>query len=274
MRILVIEDDKELQREIESMLKKKIDSICDSITLGSEALEMTSVYNYSLIILDLSLPDISGLQIIKQLRAWKVNTPILVITSNPLLQMRLSVLENGADDCLLKPFSNDELYMRIMAIIRRADGHSTSVITVGQLTINFKERLAYAANQRIELTTREYQIIESLAIKKNCTVSKEMLSNNSYIGFTVPDPKIFDVYVCKIRKKIAAILGPKGKKYIETVWGRGVILRDPDAITNMTFKREDDSLDAKSFEEKAASSENTAKNNEQTQNAFTNAIAA
>jgi two-component system cell cycle response regulator CtrA len=188
---------------------------------------MVSVYNYNLIILDIALPDVNGLQIIKQLRNWHINTPVLVISADTSLQMKISALDSGSDDFMVKPFVGDDLCSRVHAIIRRTEGHSSSIITVGQLTINLKERLAYAANERLPLTTREYQILESLAIKKNCTVSKDMLSNNSYVGLSVPDNKIFDVYICKIRNKLARILGPIGKEYIQTIWGRGLILRSP-----------------------------------------------
>jgi two-component system cell cycle response regulator CtrA len=130
----------------------------------------------------------------------------------------------GADDYITKPFNKDELVARINAIVRRAKGHSQSVIQTGKLTVNLDAKSVEVEGGRLHLTGKEYAMLELLSLRKGTTLTKEMFLNHLYGGMDEPELKIIDVFICKLRKKIASATG--GDNYIETVWGRGYVLRD------------------------------------------------
>ncbi|MGH7008452.1 MAG: response regulator transcription factor, partial [Stellaceae bacterium] len=139
----------------------------------------------------------------------------------------------GADDFLCKPFDRRELIARIQAIVRRAKGHSESTIRTGKLNVNLDSRTVEADGAPLHLTGKEYGILELLSLRKGTTLTKEMFLNHLYGGMDEPELKIIDVFVCKLRKKLAA--ATSGANYIETVWGRGYVLRDPpdaEAVAN------------------------------------------
>ncbi|MFM2128597.1 MAG: hypothetical protein RL477_143, partial [Pseudomonadota bacterium] len=131
----------------------------------------------------------------------------------------------GADDYLTKPFDKSELIARIHAIIRRSKGHSESIIRTGKLVVNLDTRTVEVDGQPLHLTGKEYGILELLSLRKGTTLTKEMFLNHLYGGMDEPELKIIDVFICKLRKKLAN--GTGGENYIETVWGRGYVLRDP-----------------------------------------------
>jgi two-component system, cell cycle response regulator CtrA len=127
---------------------------------------------------------------------------------------------------MTKPFHKDELVARIQAVVRRSKGHSQSVITTGKLTVNLDAKTVEVDGSRVHLTGKEYQMLELLSLRKGTTLTKEMFLNHLYGGMDEPELKIIDVFICKLRKKLAA--ATNGDNYIETVWGRGYVLRDPD----------------------------------------------
>ena len=131
----------------------------------------------------------------------------------------------GADDYLTKPFHREELVARIHAIIRRSKGHSQSVIKTGRVAVNLDAKTVDVEGKAVHLTGKEYQMLELLSLRKGTTLTKEMFLNHLYGGMDEPELKIIDVFICKLRKKLAEATG--GDNYIETVWGRGYVLRDP-----------------------------------------------
>jgi two-component system cell cycle response regulator CtrA len=224
MRVLLIEDDGATAQSIELMLKSDGFNVYTT-DLGEEGVDLGKVYDYDIILLDLNLPDMTGFDVLKQLRVAKVNTPILILTGQGDIETKVRGLGFGADDYMTKPFHKDELVARIHAIVRRSKGHSQSVITTGDLVVNLDAKTVEVSGQRVHLTGKEYQMLELLSLRKGTTLTKEMFLNHLYGGMDEPELKIIDVFICKLRKKLAA--ATNGQHYIETVWGRGYVLRDP-----------------------------------------------
>jgi two-component system cell cycle response regulator CtrA len=228
MRVLLIEDDSATAASIEMMLRSE-GFICDTTDLGEDGLEIGKLYDYDIIVLDLMLPDLDGYEVLRRLRAARVRTPILILSGLAELDHKLKALGFGADDFLTKPFDRRELVARIQAIVRRAKGHSESLIRTGKLTVNLDSRTVDVEGHPVNLTGKEYGILELLSLRKGTTLTKEMFLNHLYGGMDEPELKIIDVFVCKLRKKLGQATG--GDNYIDTVWGRGYVLRDPPADT-------------------------------------------
>ena len=226
MRVLLIEDDSATAASIDMMLKSE-GFICDTTDLGEDGLEIGKLYDYDIIVLDLMLPDIDGYEVLRRLRAARVRTPILILSGLNELDNKIKGLGFGADDFLCKPFDRRQLIARIQAIVRRAKGHSESVIRTGKLTVNLDSRTVEVEGHPLHLTGKEYGILELLSLRKGTTLTKEMFLNHLYGGMDEPELKIIDVFVCKLRKKLS--VATAGENYIETVWGRGYVLRDPPA---------------------------------------------
>jgi two-component system, cell cycle response regulator CtrA len=227
MRVLLVEDDAATAAGITLMLKKE-GFVCDKTDLGEDGLEIGKLYDYDIIILDLMLPDIDGYEVLRRLRAARVHTPILILSGLAELDHKLKGLGFGADDFLTKPFDRRELLARIQAIVRRSKGHAASEIRTGKLVVNLDSRMVTAEERPLHLTAKEYGILELLSLRKGITLTKEMFLNHLYGGMDEPDLKIIDVFICKLRKKLAQATG--GDHYIETVWGRGYVLRDPTEV--------------------------------------------
>ncbi|HEV7873913.1 MAG TPA: response regulator transcription factor [Enterovirga sp.] len=225
MRVLLIEDDASVARSIELMLKSENFGVY-ATDLGEEGIDLGKVYDYDIILLDLNLPDMSGYEVLRSLRVAKVRTPILILSGLASIEEKVKGLGFGADDYLTKPFHKDELIARIHAIVRRSAGHAESVIEIADLCVNLDAKNATVAGQRVHLTGKEYQILELLALRKGTTLTKEMFLNHLYGGMDEPELKIIDVFICKLRKKLANASG--GNDYIETVWGRGYAIREPE----------------------------------------------
>lgn len=224
MRVLLIEDDPSTSKSIELMLSAEGFNIY-STDLGEEGVDLGKLYDYDIILLDLNLPDMHGYDVLKTLRMSKVTTPILILSGMVELENKVKGLGYGADDYLTKPFYKEELVARIQAIIRRSKGHAESIIRTGLLAVNLDKKTVEIDGQRVHLTGKEYAMLELLSLRKTTTLTKEMFLNHLYGGMDEPELKIIDVFICKLRKKLASI---SGENYIETVWGRGYVLRDPE----------------------------------------------
>ncbi|MDG1282301.1 MAG: response regulator transcription factor [Pseudorhodobacter sp.] len=224
MRILLVEDDPTTSRSIELMLTHANLNVF-ATDLGEEGIDLAKLYDYDLILLDLNLPDMSGHEVLRQLRLSRVDTPILILSGSDDTESKLKGFGFGADDYLTKPFHREELVARILAIIRRSKGHSQSVIQTGHVCVNLDAKTVDVGGKAVHLTGKEYQMLELLSLRKGTTLTKEMFLNHLYGGMDEPELKIIDVFICKLRKKLAEATG--GANYIETVWGRGYVLRDP-----------------------------------------------
>ncbi len=224
MRVLLIEDDSNTAQSIELMLKSESFNVYTT-DLGEDGVDLGKVYDYDIILLDLNLPDISGFEVLRALRVSKVKTPILILSGLAGIKDKVSGLGYGADDYMTKPFHKDELVARIHAIVRRSKGHAQSMIQIGDLVVNLDSKTVEVDGAHVHLTGKEYHMLELLSLRKGTTLTKEMFLNHLYGGMDEPGSKIIDVFMCKLRKKLAN--ASDGKDYIETAWGRGYVLREP-----------------------------------------------
>src|SRR6058998_1067962 len=224
MRVLLIEDEPTTAKAIELMLTTEGFNVY-STDLGEEGLDLGKLYDYDIILLDLNLPDMHGYDVLKKLRVAKVQTPVLILSGISEMDSKVRALGFGADDYVTKPFHRDELIARIHAIVRRSKGHAQSVIQTGDLVVNLDTKTVELNGAQVHLTGKEYQMLELLSLRKGTTLTKEMFLNHLYGGMDEPEIKIIDVFMCKLRKRLAN--ASNGKDYIETVWGRGYVLREP-----------------------------------------------
>ncbi len=225
MRVLLVEDDPATAQSIEMVLKSE-GMVVDSTDLGEDGLEIGKLYDYDIIVLDLMLPDINGLEVLRRLRNSRIETPVLILSGLGESENKVRGLGVGADDYLTKPFDKKELLARIQAIVRRSKGHAQSIIRTGRLSVNLDVHTVEVDGQTIHLTGKEYGILELLSLRKGTTLTKEMFLNPLYGGMDEPELKIIDVFICKLRKKLTT--ATCGENYIETIWGRGYVLRDPE----------------------------------------------
>jgi two-component system cell cycle response regulator CtrA len=222
MRTLLIEDDDGSRRAIELMLTSAGFNV-DSAATGEDGLALASVYPFQSIVLDMNLGDISGLEVLRRLRRNGHDTPVLILSGRSDVSGKVEALTAGADDYLCKPCHVDELTARMKALVRRAAGQARSVIELDDLTLDMTGRTVHVGESRVQLTSKEYQLLELLALRKDRPVARDALLTALYDGNDEPGGKIIDVFVCKVRQKLSAASG--GRRFIDTVWGGGYVLR-------------------------------------------------
>ncbi len=231
MRVLLVEDDPTTSKSIEMMLTHANLNVY-STDMGEEGVDLAKLYDYDLILLDLNLPDMTGHEVLRQIRLARITTPILILSGLDDTDSKIRGFGFGADDYLTKPFHREELVARIHAIIRRSKGHSQSVISTGRIDVNLDTKTVEVEGKTVHLTGKEYQMLELLSLRKGTTLTKEMFLNHLYGGMDEPELKIIDVFICKLLKKLCEAKGEDMN--IETVWGRGYVLKDPISGVNQT----------------------------------------
>jgi two-component system cell cycle response regulator CtrA len=223
MNVLIVEDDPIISKSLSMALSDEghFSDICGT---AEDGLIAATDNSYDAIILDINLPDSDGIRLSKTLRCDKIDTPVLIVSGRTFTTDKVVALRSGADGYLTKPFDRQELVANLTAIVRRHNGHSDSVISTGPIAINLSTRTVSVAGEKVDLTGKEVQILELLALRKGATISKTQLINHLYNGRDEPELKIIDVFVCKLRKKLADHVN--GKNFIHTIWGQGYALRD------------------------------------------------
>ena len=229
MRVLLVEDDLTAARGIAMMLKSG-GIIVDTTDTGEEALELLRHYDYDVVVLDLMLPDMEGYEVVRRMRAARQETPVLILSGLSRPAAKVKGFAVGADDFITKPFDKAELVARMQAIVRRSKGYSQPTLRVGKLQLNLDSREVLVAGIPVHLTGKEYSILELLVLRKGMVLTKEAFLNHLYGGMDEPEMKIIDVFICKLRKKLAQ--AGEGS-LIGTVWGRGYMMRDP--VTDGSF---------------------------------------
>jgi two-component system cell cycle response regulator CtrA len=209
---------------------KSINAVVDQTDTGEEAIELARHYDYDIVILDLMLPDMEGYEVVRRLRAARVEIPVLILSGLSRPQAKVKGLSMGADDFITKPFDKAELLARIQAIVRRSKGFSHPSIVVGPVRLTLDSREVTVGERQVHLTGKEYAILELLMLRKGVVLTKEMFLNHLYGGMDEPEAKIIDVFICKLRKKL---VGYGAGDLIATVWGRGYMMRDPLAKPNL-----------------------------------------
>ena len=223
MRVLLVEDDLDAARGVALMLKSA-GSVVDQVDTGEEALELAKHYDYDIVILDLMLPDMEGYEVVRRMRVSRNDTPVIILSGLTMPQARVKALSLGADDFITKPFDKAELLARMQAIVRRSKGFSQPSVKLGPLELNLDSREVTVDGRDVRLTGKEYAILELLVLRKGMVLTKEAFLNHLYGGMDEPEVKIIDVFVCKLRKKLAQA---GADNLIGTIWGRGYMIREP-----------------------------------------------
>jgi two-component system cell cycle response regulator CtrA len=223
MRVLLVEDDLTAARGI-SLVLISGGAVVDHADTGEEALELVRHYDYDIMVLDLMLPDIEGYEVVRRMRAARIEVPVLILSGLSRPHAKVKGLAVGADDFITKPFDKGELVARMQAIVRRSKGFSQAVLRVGPLQLNLDSREVAAYGRPVHLTGKEYAILELLVLRKGMVLTKEAFLNHLYGGMDEPEMKIIDVFICKLRKKLAQA---GAGNLIGTVWGRGYMIREP-----------------------------------------------
>jgi two-component system cell cycle response regulator CtrA len=223
MRVLLVEDDLTVARGLSLMLKSG-GAVVDHSDTGEEALELARHYDYDVVLLDLMLPDVEGYEVVRRMRAARVDTPVLILSGLSRPQAKVKGFGAGADDFMTKPFDKAELLARMQAVLRRSKGYSQPTLRIGDVVLNLDSREVTVADKPVHLTGKEYSILELLVLRKGMVLTKEAFLNHLYGGMDEPEMKIIDVFICKLRKKLAQA---GARDVIGTVWGRGYMVRDP-----------------------------------------------
>ena len=201
MKILVVEDERDLNRIITKHLKKNNYSV-DSCFDGQEALDFISYSEYDLIITDIMMPNVDGYEFIDKLRANKNNTPVIMLTAKDTLEDKIVGLDSGADDYIVKPFEFDELLARIRVLMRRNYGLATNIIQIEEVTLDLAKKQVTKSGEIIELTGKEYEVLEYLMKNKGSILSRDQILNHVWDYEYEGASNIVDVIIKNIRKKL------------------------------------------------------------------------
>lgn len=222
MRILVVEDEKNMNRLITEAMEDENYSV-DSCFDGEDALDYTLAAEYDVIILDVNLPGIDGFSVVSRLRDRDCLTPVLFLTARDSVTDKVAGLESGGDYYLTKPFSFDELRAVVRVMARKYTGNKTNEYRIADLVVDTAAKTAVRAGKSIELTSKEFALLEYMIRNRGVVLSREMIEDNLWNYDYEGGTNVVDVYIGYLRRKV-----DKGfdKKLIHTVWGTGWVLRE------------------------------------------------
>jgi two-component system cell cycle response regulator CtrA len=222
MRLLMIENNAAVAKTLEAYCMAQ--GISPELTdTGEEGLELLRHYEFDLLILNLTLPDIDGSAVIRRVRAAGRTTPILALSAARNPRARVQAFAAGADDVVDQNIDPTELLARVRAIVRRSRGHSQSSLQIGAVTLDLEQHTVLANGTSVSLTGKEFGLLQLLMLRKNMVLTKDAILTQLYGGMDEPEVKIVDVFVCKIRKKLAQA---GLNDFVGTLWGRGYTVRD------------------------------------------------
>lgn len=222
MKLLIVEDEALLRHHLQTRLAEQ-GHMADAVSHAEEALYRLQEYRYDLAIVDLGLPGLPGLELIRQTRSMGHDLPILILTARGNWQDKVEGLAAGADDYVVKPFQFEELEARLNALLRRASGFTQASITAGPLSLDLNRKQASLQGQPLGLTAYEYRILEYLMLHQQQVVAKERLIEQLYADDVERDANVIEVLVGRLRRKLEA---PAGFRPIETVRGQGYLFNE------------------------------------------------
>lgn len=221
MRLLIAEDEKNLNKILAQHLKDSGYTV-DACFNGEEALDYISMTDYDAVILDIMMPKIDGLEVLKEIRAQNMDVPVLFLTARDSIADRVAGLDLGADDYLTKPFAFEELLARIRVLVRKRTGNKTNIYTLADLTVDTQKREVRRGETLISLSSREFAILEYMIMHKNIVLSRDNLERHVWNYDYEGSSNMIDVYIRYLRKKIDEAFSPK---LIHTVRGAGYVLK-------------------------------------------------
>lgn len=213
MKILIVEDDSLLQKGLYDGITSN-GYVCEVASNGKQAEQFIQFGQFSLIILDLGLPDCDGLDLLTRWRKKQIDTPVLILTARDTIEDRVEGLDHGADDYLIKPFALTELLARVRALIRRNQGTADNLISFGSITIDIKQQIVTQDQREVILTPKEFIVLSRLMLKAGEKVHRDLLQNDLYDWQSDPSSNVLEVYIHGLRTKL-------GKSLIKTVRGYG-----------------------------------------------------
>lgn len=221
MRALIIEDEIKIARNITRVLDEEYSWAVEVCTDGEEGLHMAMTNPYDLIVLDLGLPKIDGMEILRSLRAKGMTTPVLILTARDDIRDIIQGLETGSDDYMVKPFDMKELMARCKALVRRSYGRAAAVIEIGDISINTATHQVMFRGRSLRLSAMEYRLLEYLAMRAGEVVSKADIIEHLYSSYSENFSNVVEVYISTLRKKLGS--GPK-REVIRTLRNQGYVL--------------------------------------------------
>lgn len=222
MRVLVVEDERDLNHILVKTLSAE-GYTADACFDGVEALDYLAGAEYDIVILDLMMPRMDGMELLRRMRVSGNNTPVILLTAKDSVPDRVKGLDAGADDYVVKPFSFDELLARIRVVTRKQTGSRTNVFTVGDLSVDTASHTVMRAGKMISLSGKEFALLEYLIRNKGAVLSRESIENNLWNYDYSGGSNVVDVYISYLRRKIDSGFE---QKLIHTVWGVGWVLRE------------------------------------------------
>ena len=217
MRLLLVEDDKELQGQLRRMLEHQGNQVAVAED-GIEALYYVNDYEIDLAVIDLGLPKLDGIDLIRQVREAGFGFPILILTARTGWKAKVKGLDAGADDYLTKPFQPEELSARINALLRRLSGFTQARLTIGPISMDIKASVVYVREEEVDLTTFEFKVLEHFMMNPGRLTTKAALIDRLYDDEEDKSSNVIEVIIARLRKK----LDPKGElRLIDTLRGRG-----------------------------------------------------
>ena len=221
--MLVVEDDAKLVRALERGLSQEGYQVATALT-GDEGLRCATAEDFDVVVLDILLPGLDGFEVCRQMRAQERWAPVLMLSARTAVNDRIHGLDTGADDYLVKPFDFGELLARLRVLVRRGPAEQRTVLTIGDLRLDSSTRIATWRGHQIELTAREFDVLEVLAQNAGRLVTRDALRTAVWRDDQRLSPNVVDVYIGYLRRKLER---PRGRRLIRTVRGKGFMLESP-----------------------------------------------
>lgn len=228
MRLLIASNDASLAETLDLRLSAEGFAV-DTIDTAEDALEDLRIVDFDLVVIDDDLADTIGAALLRKMRARQIKTPASMLTTRTDAVWRTKLLNDGADDVIVRPFDWPEVLARVHAVVRRSRGQASQMVKVGPVVLDLDRKQIVIAGAAVHVTPQEYRMAEALALRAGVTLTKQNLMDALYGGRDEPEVKIIGVFICKLRNKLKAA---GAADVIQTIWGRGYCMREPEAVAS------------------------------------------